>query len=283
MAGRSKSLSKRAQDSREEKEKLIIAAIVEYQLEQEKPEKERKGLRKVCKAIQVRHYLKTGKDIKIDPTTLNRRVNGGLGIIDSNALKAWLNPEEADVIIEYVIEVAARGFPLSHRRLKEHVDEILKARIGEKFPVEGVGKHWTNRFVEKHSDRLSTYHSRPLDSVRGRAVNPTTNAAWFQLLGETIKKYDIAPACVYGSDESGFQPGCGTSECVIGRRGKTVQHQQRDGNRENITVLVTICADGTSIPPAVIFKGKAFLVKWLQDNPTKASCVPINLIYRLFG
>ena len=40
---------------------------------------------------------------------------------------------------------------------------------------------------------------------------------------------------------------------------------------ENITVIVTICADGTSLPPAVLFKGQAFQVKWAQDNPTKAS------------
>ena len=45
----------------------------------------------------------------------------------------------------------------------------------------------------------------------------------------------------------------GLSNEVIGTAGKCVQHQQKTGNRENITVIVTICADGTSMPPAVIF------------------------------
>ena len=41
--------------------------------------------------------------------------------------------------------------------------------------------------------------------------------------------------------------------------------------RENITVVVSIAADGSSIPPAVIFKGQAFLPQWKQDNPLNAS------------
>jgi hypothetical protein len=115
------------------------------------------------------------------------------------------------------------------------------------------------------------YWSRPLDTARGRAVNPSTNEAWFKLLGDTIKDKNIPEELQYGVDETGVQPGGGLRERVIGPKGKKVQHQQRDGNRENITVIATICADGTSLPPAVLFKGQAFQVKWAQDNPMKAS------------
>lgn len=36
-------------------------------------------------------------------------------------------------------------------------------------------------------------YARPLEAKRGRAVNPATNAAWFDLLGETQKKYNLKP------------------------------------------------------------------------------------------
>jgi hypothetical protein len=36
-------------------------------------------------------------------------------------------------------------------------------------------------------------------------------------------------------------------------------------------VLVTICGDGTAIPPAIIYKGDGFQVNWVQDNPLNAS------------
>ncbi|KIK72579.1 hypothetical protein PAXRUDRAFT_65996, partial [Paxillus rubicundulus Ve08.2h10] len=49
------------------------------------------------------------------------------------------------------------------------------------------------------------------------------------------------------------------------------QYQQRTGSRENTTIIVMICADDTSTPPAVIFKGNVYQVKWKQDNPANAS------------
>ncbi|KII85726.1 hypothetical protein PLICRDRAFT_145598, partial [Plicaturopsis crispa FD-325 SS-3] len=164
-----------------------------------------------------------------------------------------------------------RGFPLSHRRLKEHVDEICRARLGSKFPATGVGKNWTHRFAEKHSERIRVSWSRPLDSKRGRAVNPNTNEAWWSLLKKTLTEFEIEEKNTYGIDEVGCPPYSEDRERVFGARKLAPQYQQRGGARENITVLTTICADGTAIAPAVIFKGSAYQMKWAQNNPAKAS------------
>lgn len=188
-----------------------------------------------------------------------------------NAEKSWLTAEETRVIIHYVVEVAACGFPLSHRRLKEHVDEICRAHLGDKFPAEGVGKCWTNQFIEKHSRELKTLWSCPLEVKHGQAVNPAMNEAWFNLVEETFTKYNIKAHNTYAVDKLGCQPSGGEEERIIGGWKPGPQYQQRDGNHENITVLVTICADGTSTPPAVIFKGTAYQVKWAQNNPANAS------------
>ena len=81
----------------------------------------------------------------------------------------------------------------------------------------------------------------------------------------------IATELIYAADETGIQEGIGSKEWVYGDPSKKFQHQQHSGGRENITVIVTICADGTSLPPAVIFKGENFQASWKQDNPLKAS------------
>ena len=57
----------------------------------------------------------------------------------------------------------------------------------------------------------------------------------------------------------------------MGSRKPGPQYQQHDGIQENITVIVTVCVDGTATPPAVIFKGQGFQMKWKQDNPPDAS------------
>ncbi|KAH7919223.1 hypothetical protein BV22DRAFT_1023352, partial [Leucogyrophana mollusca] len=161
------------------------------------------------------------------------------------------------------------GFPLNYRRLKEQVDEICYARLGDKFPAGGVRKKWTNRFVEKHSDCLKMSWSRPLESKWGCAVN--LNKAWFDLLEDTMKKYHVEEDCIYAVNEIGISPSSGEKEWVIGGCKPGPQHQQHGGNRENTTVLVTICVDGTATPPAVIFKGQAYQAKLNQDNPENAS------------
>ncbi|TFK41573.1 hypothetical protein BDQ12DRAFT_599493, partial [Crucibulum laeve] len=93
-----------------------------------------------------------------------------------------------------------RGFPLSHCRLKEHVDEICHAQLGSLFPETGVGQNWTHRFAVKHSNQIKISRSRPLEEKRGCAVNPNTNAAWWKILDDTIKKYQITCENTYGVD-----------------------------------------------------------------------------------
>lgn len=97
-------------------------------------------------------------------------------------------------------------------------------------------------------------------------MNPITKEEFYQLLKETRESENIPDELVYGGDETGIQGGIGTREYVIGGTGKSIQHQQRDGDRENITVLPTICADGTNLAPIIIYKGEHFQSSWLQEN-----------------
>ena len=124
------------------------------------------------------------------------------------------------------------------------------------------------------------YWSSPLDNSHAQGVNPITNAEYFEVLREVWEEYDIPDELVYGADETGIQTGIGITEHVIGPAGSKIQHQQRNGNRENITILPTICADGTSVPPTVIYKGEAFQTKWLQENPLDARYGPTKFNMR---
>jgi hypothetical protein len=276
MPRKALSLTKKAQISREEHDRVMARAVTEYQAEQEKTGKKR-GLRKICMDIQQAYLQETGKVIHINHCTLNNLAKGGQSLSDFNADKRWLSCGEEDILVSYILDNAQRGFPLSLTRLKEHADELIRAKhgAGGKFPAEGVGRNWCSRFIERHSDQIHAFCGRGIDAVRTRSVNEATNKAWYDLLEEVLQTGDkggpIAPECIYGADETGFQPNGGNiQEKLIGATGQKVQYQARDGSRETITVLVPICADGTSIPPAVIFKGKAYQIKWNQDNTINA-------------
>ena len=49
------------------------------------------------------------------------------------------------------------------------------------------------------------------------------------------------------------------------------QHLQESGTKENITVLVTICTDGTALLPTIIFKNKGLPEDIHNDNVAEAS------------
>ncbi|KAF8963851.1 hypothetical protein BDZ97DRAFT_1661083 [Flammula alnicola] len=247
-----------------------------YQEEQKKAAGDKRlGLRKVCDAVEKEYFKEKKIKVSLNHNTLRNLVNGGRTMLEMNRSKSWLSKEEAEEVISFAVEIAAWGHGLDHQRLKEHVDEICRARYGSKFPKEGVGRKWTSRFMEKHSDRLHMYTARPLDNVRGQAVNPVTNELWYDVVEEIQLRGDdgqpVAPECTWAMDESGFQANGGEGwSRIIGAKGKKVQYQQQAGTRENITVLVTIGANGMALVPAVLYAGKGYLVKWKQDNPANA-------------
>ena len=130
----------------------------------------KKSLRKICQETEAEAQKETGLPVKVRSSTVDDRAKGKQSIQQFNAQKRWLVEEEEERVIEFAVDTAQRGFPLNYARLKEHVDAICKARLGNKFPKDGVGKEWTYRFVQRHSSRLQQYWSRPLDHAQiGRA------------------------------------------------------------------------------------------------------------------
>jgi hypothetical protein len=278
MARKALSQTKKAQVSREERDKLMKLAVVRYQQELRKPDGEKRdGLRTICRKVADEHYMKTKHRIPLNHNTLLNLTNGGRTKAQANfEEKGWITLEETEEVIRFAIETADWGIPLSQRRLKDHVDHILRARLGSKFPEDGVGQNWTRRFIEKHSDRLHIYTANPLDTARGQAVNETSNSKHYDFVEEVQLRGDdgkpIAPECTWAMDEIGFQAnGDEGFEKVIGATGKKLQYQQQKGTRENTTVLVTVGGHGKPLNPAVIFKGKGYRVRWAQDNPANAS------------
>ena len=101
----------------------------------------------------------------------------------------------------------------------------------------------------------------------------------WKLLGETIEKYNIKPHNIYGSNEVGIQAqGGGEREYIFSTHKKAAPYQQCAGTQDDITVIVTICADGTTTPPAAIFKGNAYQVKWGENNPLNTSYITLSSI-----
>lgn len=112
--------------------------------------------------------------------------------------------------------------------------------------------------------------SKSLDMQHAKSLNPEAVKSWFDLVEKFIVDLGIDPENIYGMDESGFPTAYGGKDRVVGGRGTKTQHKQGGADHKNITAVVTICADGTSIWPMLIFKGKNIQEAWTEGNDVDA-------------
>jgi hypothetical protein len=204
----------------------------------------------------------------VSKSTLQRLVNGGISMSAFNASKQRLIPAEERIIVDFCLESADRGFPLTVTNVYKCADNILTVQLGDDHPP--LGHNWVNNFLTRHRDELQTHWSKPLDTQRGQALNPTNVKLWFDMVKEHIMDTGILPGNIYGMDESGFPPSDQGTQRVIGRRGTKTQHAQGSAERENVTAIITICADGTVLKPSIIFKGQNVMKKWGDKNVSDA-------------
>ena len=205
----------------------------------------------------------------VDRSTLARHLDGTHPTkTESSQRRQKLFPREEDALIHAVVDNARRGFPFTHDRVERIANEILRARTGT---GNCVGKTWVDRFINRHENEIRTYWSKHLPNNRAGAVNPTNVRRWEDIVEEEVVVPGILPEDIYGMDETCMPPEFAQMRRVIAGKGKSVQHEQGGSSRETITVLVTICADGSVLRPNVIFKAKRYAPEWFEGNVADAT------------
>ena len=101
-------------------------------------------------------------------------------------------------------------------------------------------------------------------------MNPTAVAAFFDILKEVLQKYHIPVENIYNMDEKGVQLGVGQRVYALVQRSQETVNQIEDGNRELVTIIEAVCADGSVIPPSVVFKDVKRDLEWGHVNPCRA-------------
>ncbi|EGO30631.1 hypothetical protein SERLADRAFT_404716 [Serpula lacrymans var. lacrymans S7.9] len=106
--------------------------------------------------------------------------------------------------------------------------------------------------------------------MRANGLNPPNVECWFDLVEACLVLQsdgeEINPKNIYGMDETGNVPSDhGTCQLVEMKEAKR-QLQQGSGDHGNVTAIITVCADGTTVQPTLIFKGKNIMKKWGNNN-----------------
>lgn len=133
--------------------------------------------------------------------------------------------------------------------------------------------------MARHEHRLDARYLNTIDLARHRADSGSNYEAYFAIVGRKIEEYKISADNIYNMDEKGFLIGkLQKTRRIIARelyeRGSLAGAGQ-DGSREWITVVATICADGTRLSPALIYEAISGNLQdtWLNDfEPDEHNC-----------
>jgi hypothetical protein len=240
------------------REKKIKQAVEAYRAELKKTGPQ-KGVRTIAKEHDIEKCYKT----------ILNRYNNMRSTQDAHEDQQKLTAAEEAVVVDFLEQSADRGFPQSRHNITQYANLIRNNRLGE--DCEKIGDTWVGRFLQRHYDKLQMHWSKPLDTQRAQSMNPEAKKRWFELLKEFVVNVGIRPETLYGMDETGCPPSDQGTERVCGSRGTKTQHKQGGADRENVTAIVTICADGTTLRPTIIFKGQNFMTKWADNNASEAS------------
>jgi len=125
---------------------------------------------------------------------------------------------------------------------------------------------------------LHTIKTKPIAHVRLTTHSEADLKAFFIEYQNTLTKYGIQRAkYIYNMDESGVRVGCPTGETVIVPTEIKELSTASPENRKSITIIETICADGSPpLPPVVICPGEKIMEDWVQDNLTSAEVIALS-------
>jgi hypothetical protein len=211
------------------------------------------------------------KEFDCDRSTLSRRYRGVTTSREEyrESMSVLSNQQSASLIL-YINTLTTRGIPPTPAMIRNFVYDITK---------EWVSKNWVTNWTKRHSQELESSYLQPLDMARKIADNLHQYAIYFNQLEEYIKRYEILPGNQYNMDEKGFLIGILTRLKRVFTKAQAQSGQligpSQDGNREWITILACICADGTSLSPSLIYQAVTGNLQdtWLQDfNPDDHSC-----------
>jgi hypothetical protein len=180
--------------------------------------------------------------------------------------KQKLHPQQKHDLVEYINILTEKFLPPTREMTRRFAAEIAHKHVGD---------GWVTRFIERNKDHFISKWTKGIDPVRHHADSEAKYDQYFDLLHEKITQYEVEPAHTYNMDEKGFAIGViGKQKRIFSKRafeaGEVTQLLQ-DGSREWITVLAGACADGSTLPPGLIYQSKNRTLRnsWVEDIKRK--------------
>jgi DDE superfamily endonuclease/Tc5 transposase DNA-binding domain/helix-turn-helix, Psq domain len=197
----------------------------------------------------------------VNRNTLTRRMQGGLTQREAQAPNLLLSTEQEDLLVRWILDLERAGHPPNHTQIREFVVLICRASGGP----DSVGVNWVPRFLQRNPSVKSKV-GRKIESLRIKNTTPEALEEWFEHFRGVQVKYQVRPMNIWNMDETGIALGVCNNQVVVGSSTTDYAYVKSPENREWVSIIETISANGVCIRPLVIFKGQTLQTTWFRPD-----------------
>lgn len=201
------------------------------------------------------------RDFGISYSTLQYHLQHGdmIGAVHKEQMR--LSEDQEKWLCNWIIEEDRQGYAPSIARVRQMVEVLLRVQ-GDERPL---GKNWITGF-KKRNPSIKTMIGRRIEDARFDAATPEVLNRFYSTLERVISEYHVSTSNIWNMDECGTALGASTNGRVMASSKKKRTRCKASGNREWVTIIECISADGKKIMPLVIFKGSSVQAQWFPAS-----------------
>ena len=214
---------------------------------------------------QIRNITDAARIFEVPRSTVADRVHGRTPRVETRANCHKLTTAEEEALPTWLLDMDARGYPLTPSNIRSAALLLLQARHPSNEVA--IGVNWISRYINR-TERIQGKYTRRYDHQRAKCEDYALIMKWFNTVKKTQEFFGIQDCDTYNFDETGFALGvASTSRVVTSSDRQSKPKLIQPGDREWVTCIEAICADGYVLPPYVIFKGINYQQSWYETFP----------------
>ena len=195
------------------------------------------------------------KMFNVPRKTLDDRVKGRVKHGSKPGVSTALTFVQEKSLVNYLLYMAERGFPLTRTMVKAFALAIAKrSGVAYRFNEElGPSDHWWQLFKRRHPV-ITLRKADSLERSRAEHLQEDITKEYFVKLESLLENGGIKnkPRRIYNCDETFLPLDC-SREKVVAAKGSKVVYNQNIGTSEHITLLCCVSAAGFPMPPMIIY------------------------------
>lgn len=181
----------------------------------------------------------------------------------------WVPSEFENLLVDIISNLADWGHGVHYPFVRDLVKNYLTSNnIPNRFKNHTPGRDWFYHFLNRWRDKIGTKYAKNMSSARASSCTSDIINNFFQILKDNnIDK--IEPNNLWNVDETGFSCDPGKKKILCRKISKNPVLLIGNNEKAHYTVACCCSADGTHLPPFVVYKSKNLYDKWCLGGPTR--------------